>query len=119
MKTHYAKSAFVCASIFLLLVSFSFVSCEQGNPFYSYGKDLSVDGHTYYMVTQNMGNTDTTFVSFRGNKFYQNDIEDGIYTQEKEVVKVEQIKSGLLPNRVFISYGDFLLNQGVQYTKLK
>ena len=95
------------------------VSCEQNDPTYSSGKDLSVEGHTYYMVISSGLSTDTTFVSFSKHKFYVNDIQDGDYTQEKEVVKVTNAKIGMQPNRIFISYGDFLLNQGVQYTKLK
>ncbi len=107
---HFLPILFACALL---------ASCSDRNaPSYSSGKDLSVDGHTYFMVMKIADNPDTTFVSFNNHKFYLNDLYDGTFTQENEVVKVEQ-NSGMFPNRIFISYGDFLLSQGVQYTKLK
>lgn len=92
-------------------------SCGGDEPTYTDGKSLSVDGHTYFAV-MNTPAPDTTFVAFGKGVFYLNNQEDGTYTQEKEVVKVEQ-KSGMFPHRVFISYGDFILGQGVYYQKLK
>lgn len=105
----------------LLLLAFAIVGCESSVSLYSDGKNLSVNEQCYFSLTKVAGDIDTTFVAFSDNTFYQHNSIIGLYSnpagtyyQEKEVVKVLSDK-GMLPVRVFISYGDFLLCQGVYY----
>lgn len=111
--------------LFIALAALLLASCEKNDLSFSNGKNLSVDGHSYYGLMRNMGNIDTTFVAFRDGTFYTHfhsadlySYSAGTYSQEKEVVKVEQT-TGVLPTRVFISYGDFILGQGVYYQLYK
>lgn len=116
---HYFILLLACTAILL-------ASCSERNtPSYADGKDLSVNGHSYFMLIQTSGVPDSTFVAFDNGTFYTSlgyaalySHAVGTYTQEKEVIKVEQ-NTGMLPTRLFISYGDFLLCQGVYYQQYK